>query len=79
MSDLTYPRLVTFQSLNAPPGGAWCGQFRVAIGKLADWHPVLFRGDTEAAVIAKAQAFWATETERFHGRAERRAAKEKQG
>lgn len=53
--------VVTYHSQNAKPHEAWIGYVVLSDGNQLQ---VRISAATEAAVIAKAQAFWATEKER---------------
>lgn len=57
-------KILTWGGDNVPPTHAWCARFQVGRQIL----PVIIYAATEEAVIAKAQAFWDSETEKARNR-----------
>lgn len=57
-------KILTWGGADVPPTHAWCARFQVGKQIL----PAIIYAATEAAVIAKAQAFWDSETEKARNR-----------
>lgn len=57
-------KILTWGGADVPPTHAWCARFQVGKQLL----PAIIYAATEEAVVAKAQAFWDSETEKARNR-----------
>lgn len=80
MAEVNIPRIMTWESVNAPVAFRWCARFWIESGEASkskrtmEFHPAIFYDDSEDGVERKATKWWRDEI----AKAERkRAALEK--